>query len=336
MPKYGFRLYEVRLKKNNERKIDRPFVVHDDAKLKWSYATHFRDICDANTGVQVRGFPRSDDATAPSVDELAKMSAMRMEDVVSYPGGVLVRFLVGRHDGFDKAIPPAHLATEEDKELEGYTVVRPYRAILCLTSDPTLAILAVEAIGTQCPVQFLSRWSTKWSQKRSVTQLPGEDQPSRVYWRLRPEQLGNEEQRKQFLKKGKPVRVVLQSHEFNKARKAIRKKFEITVETKGRKDSWVKRWVSEAFTVSTDKEFAESLAEDENEGFTALDIDDGYLVVETSGGRKKVSPSRLPEAFTYGVDPDEWPEDDDFKTAVKVEVLNQLRAKRLTLDETEY
>ncbi|MGW8593188.1 hypothetical protein ACWGLC_15975 [Dietzia sp. NPDC055877] len=336
MPKYGFRLYKVHLTRNNEWKTHRPFIERDGDTVKWSYATHFKELCSSHIGTQVRGFPRSPDADPPTADELSRLSAMRMESVASFPGGVMATFLVGRHDGFDKAIPPSHLDEEDDKDLEGYTIVRPFRAILSLTDDPEVGVLAVESIGNQCPIWFLTKWTKKWSQERSVTVAPGDTQPGRVYWQLRHDQMGNDEQRRAFLRNGSPVRVVLQSHEFNKARKPIRKKFEITIETKGRAKGWLQRWVAEAFEVDSDSEFAKVLAGDENDGFRGLDIDDGYLVVQTSGGRKKVSPSRLPEAFTYEVDPDERPDDDEFKTAVRAEILSQLRVDHLSLDETQY
>jgi len=52
----------------------------------------------------------------------------------------------------------------------------------------------------------------------------------------------------------------------------------------------------------SDKEYAAALAEILGKtDISELDLDDGWVVVDTASGKQQISPSRIPEVFVYPV-----------------------------------
>ena len=322
MPSYGIRFYKVELFNGGQRTA-LSFIDEGDGKT-WRYSDHLAAVLDRFRETQVRGFPRSQSPEGESAEDIRRKTAMVFNGITRLGDNAIVaEYRVGRSDDFDRAYPAPDMDTSEYLELIGYAPARPYRAVLLLPEVGEVGILAVECIGRTCPYEFFTKWATKWSrdfQARLDDTDPLDEGRVRSWWRLKPTPLGSKEQLMKYLENGTVEELVLINHYIDRARNERQELFRVEAKVRTTQRPWAKRRLNEVFEVDTDETFARQLAESFGHSVEQLDIDDGYVVVRTDAGIKKVSPSRMPEVFTYPVSEDR-PTMEEFLTAVKANAI---------------
>ncbi|QFG08102.1 hypothetical protein SEA_PCORAL7_42 [Gordonia phage PCoral7] len=318
MPSYGIRFYKVELF-NGNKQTPLSFIEEDGGK-SWRYGEHLATVLERFKENQVRGFPRSQTPDGESVDQIRKKTAMVFNAVDRRgPNTVVAEYRVGRSDDFDRAYPAPDLETSDYLELNGYAPARPYRAVLMVPPEGEVGMLAVEAIGRTCPYEFFTKWATKWSrdyQAELDSSDPLDDDKVRAWWRLKPTPLGSKSQLVDFIKGGTIEELILINHYIDKTRNERQERFRVKAKVRTGQRPWAKKRLNEVFEVDSDEVFARQLAENFGNSVEHLDIDDGYVVVRTEAGVKNISPSRMPEVFTYPVS-DDRPTMEEFLTAVK-------------------
>ncbi|SKS10189.1 Uncharacterised protein [Mycobacteroides abscessus subsp. massiliense] len=328
MPSYGVRFYKVELFLGGKRT---PIAFHeDDGKGKVrKYSEHLKAVLDQFKDTQVRGFPRSQDISEESVEEVRKKTAVVLNDVDKLgTAGIHAEFRVGRSDDYDRAYPAPDLGTTEHVNLIDYTPARPYRVALLIPDTGEVGLLAVEVIGRACPYEFFTKWATRWSRDYQFLQdqkEPLKDDAVRPWYRLRPVALGSKEQLEAFLKGGSIEEFVLINHYFDKSRNERFERFRLTARLDVAQRTLAKVKLKKVYEFESDEEFAKKLAKDFGHSVEELDIDDGYVVVKTDVGVKKVSPSRQPDFITYPVSEDR-PTLKEFLAAVKTHGIPMAKA----------
>ncbi|MGV0695871.1 hypothetical protein [Mycobacterium paraintracellulare] len=331
MPNYGVRFYKIELFSANTRK-SLAFQTGSDGK-EWRYRDHLNTVLQAYQNKQVRGLPRSSDAAEESAEELREKPAVVLE-TSQLKGDILVaEYRVGRSEDFDRAYPAPDLGTDEFLELTGYAPARPYRAVLMVPHTGDVGMLAVETIGRACPYQFFVKWATRWSrdyQAELDAKQPLPDDKVRAWWRLRATPLGSKEQLMQYIKKGTIEELVLINTYVDSARDERHELFRVSARLHG-PNVWARRNLSDVFEMTSDEEFAKRLASDFGHSVDQLDVDDGWISVRTDAGTKHVSPSRMPEIFTYPVS-DSRPSMEIFLSEVKKRAIPLARALDAKID----
>ena len=328
MPNYGVRFYKAELFLGLKR-TPIQFEESDKDKKVWRYNDHLAAVLERFKETQVRGFPRAADAVAETPEEIRKKTTVIFNDVTPLgSAGITAEFRVGRSDDYDRAYPAPDSGQTGYVDLSGYSPTRPYRAALLLPTDGTVGILAVETIGRACPHEFFARWVSRWSREHQEAldrESPLADDKARPWWRLKPTALGSREQLDTFLKGGQPEELVLLKHTFDKNRNERQERFRLTAKVGLAERYWAKKKLNDVFEIESDAKFAKELAQNFGGSVEQLDIDDGYLVVNTPAGAKHISPSRLPEVFTYPVSGSR-PTLEEFKAAVKTHGVSLAKA----------
>jgi hypothetical protein len=196
-----------------------------------------------------------------------------------------------------------------------------------------VALLGVETIGKMCPYIYFVRWATQWSrdfQGRLDEREPLAGDKVRSWWRLKATSLGSKDQLLSFLKQGTVDEMVLINHYIDSQRDEIHERFRVTAKLHGPK-LWQRNKINSVFEVESDGAFAKKLAEEFGYDIDQLDLDDGWIVVQTAAGPKKVSPSRLPDVFTYPVS-DHRPTMEEFLTEVKKQAIPLAKAIDASID----
>ncbi|MHC9294176.1 hypothetical protein ACRCUN_17065 [Mycobacterium sp. LTG2003] len=289
----------------------------------WRYGDHLSAVLARFKETQVRGFPRSPDAAAETAEDIRKKTTVIFNDVTPLgSAGITAEFRVGRSDDYDRAYPAPDTGQTEYVDLVGYSPTRPYRAALLLPNSGTIGILAVEAIGRACPYEFFTRWVSNWSREHQTildTENPLGEDKVRPWWRLKATPLGSRDQLNVFLEGGDPQELVLLKHYYDSERNERHERFRLTAKVGVTERFWARKKLDDVLEIESDAAFAQQLADSYGNTVEQLDIDDGYLVVKTPAGIvKKISPSRLPEVFTYPVS-DSRPTLSEFKAAVKTQ-----------------
>lgn len=222
-----------------------------------------------------------------------------------------------------------------DSDISSSAASREHRFILALPEKGTLGVVAMESIGRSCPVDLLRDWLARASQmeaaERNTRQKQAGESSKRVpWWKLRLRQMTDEQHLQELIESGKLARIELSKKQILPDRKREEEKLHLTspriegslAQEVGRViGDWFARFRSRdlAETVAamdTEKQGAQQLAAIIGDGVENIDFDDGWIVVNDQAGEKRVSPSRMPELFTYFID---WspPSDADFYRQVR-------------------
>ena len=330
MPSYGVRFYKVELFNGAKRK-PLTFQSEDDGTQR-RYRDHLHQVIDAYKARQVRGLPLTE-PDGLTADEIRQRPAVVFEKADIKGDALITEFRIGRSEDFDRAYPAPDMDTQDFIPLAGYAPARPYRAVLMVPHTGEVALLAVETIGRMCPYMYFVRWATQWSrdyQGRLDEEKPLADDKVRPWWRLKATKLGSREQLMQFLNHGTVEEMVLVNNYIDKARDEKQERFRVTARLHGPR-VWERRKIQDVFEVDSDQDFAHKLAHDFGHDMDQLEIDDGWIVVQTDAGTKNISPSRLPEVFTYPVS-DQRPTMTEFLTAVKMQAIPLAKAIDAKID----
>ncbi|ORA64895.1 hypothetical protein BST26_19505 [Mycolicibacterium insubricum] len=174
-------------------------------------------------------------------------------------------------------------------------------------------MMAVEAIAGACPTRYLSQWARWWSQTASKT--ADETESQKPWYNFTAYALGDAIQVQQFIATSTLVEVVLVAGSSGRGRLRRNEEFRITstLDKQGKK-----RALKDLQTVmkakQSDEDLAAKLATVLGRNVDEIDLDDGWVVVDTEYGKHQVSPTRIPDVFTYPIG-EEAPSDTEFRIA---------------------
>lgn len=312
MTSYGFRLYKFEIRKERSRKDIHPLAVELKDKPTWYYRQHLLEVAQGYLRRSVHGMPPKMDG-AERQQDLDIAPVFHLIDIEDEDGNLKGSFRQGRPSGHDLALPKASLADKSPIDISDYSPTREYRFAFWFPDPGDIGILGVEAVAGACPTRYLVQWARWWSQAAGI-----QAQPEKPWFTLRATALGDAIQVNQFIDAGEVVEVVLIAGKKGAGRQRRTEEFRITstlsVQGKGKALTELKSVLQAG---QTDEELAEKLAAHLGRNVEDIDLDDGWVVIDTDYGQQQISPSRIPDVFTYPIG-ETQPDDSEFYDAMKV------------------
>lgn len=317
MNSYGFRIYSFDIYKGRARKCH-PLHIEKEGKPDWWYRDHLLGLADESSGVSVHGMPprldgedRSQDLDAAPVFQMVKIKQVGDRLVGS--------FRHGKPAGHDLALPKPSLGEGvKPIDISAYSPTREYRFVFYFPDPGEKGILAVEAVSGACPTRYLVQWARWWSQSASSKAWgASEDKEPPPWFNLKVLAMGDSIQVNAFIEQSKLLELVLVAGKKGASRIRSAEEFRITstLDVQG-KASALSRLKSAIAAKQSDEELAEELAKLLGRKVEDIDLDDGWLVLDTEYGKQQVSPTRIPDVFTYPI-AETHPSDPDFYAAVR-------------------
>ena len=314
MGSYGFRLFTFKISKGMARK-DHPLVQEVKDKADWEYRSHILAAATERLKEAVHGLPpRLDGQPRVRTDE---QPVMQLINCKLHAGHLVGTIRHGRPSGHDLALPKESLGAVDPIDISDYAPTREYRFALLFPTLGDEGVLVVESVSGSCPSRFLVQWMRRWSQQYVEEQNPVDPGP---WYKLKAFVMGDSAQLKAFLEKSKLEEIVLVSRKTGASRMRRDEEFRITstLEVQGKKRA-LDKLATAVKAKKSDEELARDLASMLGADVEALDLDDAWIALQTEYGRQLVSPSRLPDVFTYPIG-EKKPDDSDFRTEVKERV----------------
>lgn len=348
MPGYGFRLFKMDMVKRDARTALEWDCLRIDGR-DTDYLSNLRDILSDAQGSTEFGYPLQPGKPELTDADRRVRPAFRVEDVQEVGSrALLVRIRYGRHKNEDLGVFIGQ-GEAPDTPLTDLAPTRSYRALVIPPEVGTVGVLAVESIGGACPVKYLLRWVRRWNYDRASAGANSSE-----WYKLRAYAAADPSLLRRYVRQAEMDGAVLIRRDESGSRLRADEVFRIeaairdsskenlrelatgvlireTEEVDGDRDD-VAPDSSELERVhAEDSQFAAAMAEALGSGLDGLSYDDGYLVLDTESGREHISPSRVPEVFTYPVSTD-WPEDQTLLEEVKKRVLSIRRGIGATID----
>ncbi|MBH0121524.1 hypothetical protein I0Q12_19225 [Rhodococcus sp. CX] len=141
-----------------------------------------------------------------------------------------------------------------------------------------------------------------------------------IWYKLNARGMADPQQVKTFLQSSSVEELVLIKKSVGASRMTRREEFRVTsrLDPAGKSRS-LKKLQGVLLSQKSDADLADELAQELGTGVAALGLDDAWLVIDTGRGRKQVSPSRLPEIFTYPIS-NSRPSDQDIRDEVRIQI----------------
>lgn len=309
MTSYGYRLYTFRIKQERARQRIHPLVIEKQGEPTWRYQDHLVTASGDYLDRNVHGLPPRLDGGDRSQD-LDEAPVFQLVEVQSTGQRVTGRFRHGRPSGHGLALPKASKSdTLSPIDISDYSPTRDYRFAMWFPESGETGIVAVEAISGACPTRYLTQWARWWSQFMA-------EATSGTWYNLVANPLGDSVQINEFIDNSRLVEMVLVAGGAGNGRLRRAEEFRITstldIQGKAKALNSLKTVVNAG---QSDDDLAELLARELGRNVEDIDLDDGWLVLDTEYGQHQVSPSRIPDIFTYPIAETE-PDDLDFHAAV--------------------
>lgn len=313
MTSYGFRLFQVKLRRENKQK-DLPFVSTSEGET-WRYVDHARKLLEGNAGRRERGLPHMAPESAEDDLESAKKRPLFEVDEYSTLGEHLTFTVsLGARTGHEMAMSDPDEVDAEDIDISEHYPARSYRGVLLLPEEGTEGILALEAISRACPRHPLTRWMSAWSKAEAI---PDEKGKGPAWWKLIANSLIDEDTFSKFVRDSAAETIILKRNKVTRDRKIETDELDLRVEIarevlRDGAMEHIKGWIRslrEGRGIPS-HEAASSIAALVGEELANLDFDETEVSLFNSqtGKHRKVSPSHLPDVFTYPVTEDIPPE----------------------------
>ena len=333
MAYYGYRLFEIELRERNARK---PAPFEDCAGEHYSVIAH--RLLRAVTGeTKVESKPGEELDPDEIVDGVegnpfAGRRGVRVVDVEREGHTVWVDVLVGRYGELVTAQgAPGKTA---DADLTGRAPSDTYRLGFYFPDKGTRGVLVAEDISRACPVDIVrnalllegSRAESVHRAKRTRRLEVSEQVPS--WWKLILTPMIDEEKVNNLINAGNSQEVKLTRHGVGsgRGRDSVDYEFRAAALSAGQRAdlaALITQWGRELMGrrrarpadrskmgIPSDVEGAAQLSALLGEQITALNFDDGFVVVADADGKtKKISPTRLNEVWTYPLTRDRRPTD---------------------------
>ncbi|POX90635.1 hypothetical protein C3477_06765 [Mycobacterium kansasii] len=315
MASYGFRLFTFKISKEHGRK-DWPLIETKKDAPDWTYRDHVKATTQGHIEQSVHGPPPRLDGQDRNID-LDVQPVMQLRALAQRGGHLLGVIRHGRPAGHDLALPKSSLQDAEPIDISDYAPTREYRFALLFPDPGDEGVLAMESVSGACPARFLVQWMRAWSQQWGLTD-PENPKP---WFRIKVYALGDQGQLDKFLETSRLDKMVLVSRRTGASRQRQEEEFRLTSTLDStRKTRAVVKLKNAVKAKQSDEDMAHELAGLLGTDVGKLDLDDGWLILETPGyGRRQVSPSRLPDVFTYPIG-DTRPSADEFRAEVRQKV----------------
>lgn len=314
MTTYGFRLFDVELFKGNGRTR---LAFSTDS---WSYSDHLLKAIQSVEGQTFRGSPAGQPDDEPDPERWKKHPVLTVISGRRIGPAVLGSIRYGRDSDFENAVPnDPNDARGDSIDIADTAPTRTYRFLFLPPATPGVetAMLAVESVGRACPSRPFVRWSKRWSQNYSETDGRTKDGDAGDWHRVKIYGTVDPKALRDHLQDSTVVEMELRSARKSKARREKSTDFSLTSRLDGAKERALDK-LSTAITSKLDEEeFAKELAGLVGVDAETLDLEEGWLLINTPGvGNQKVSVSHLPEIFTYATG-DRRLDDNEFLSVVK-------------------
>ncbi len=300
MTHYGFRLYEVTLRRGAKQAK----VPFQQAGVTPTKPRHFREVLiellTDLKGFKLVGQPKVQTAEGAGVEvgddepvkkDLIGETAFRIEAFREVEGLIVGILRRGRYGTFDIAMGDE---ATSDVPLSGLAVSDWYRFVFNLPDEGKTAVLAIEEVNRAAPVDLLLKWLGQRS-RELAEQGPASTsgQPTAPWWRLIGRQVTDPENLDRLLKQGQFGAVTLVKKGFGAGRGARQRAYTVTAPSvrETRLDDvrnlvlgWRAVEGSDAPPTS-DAEGAQQLAALISPDLEGIHFDDGQIAVPGSGAR---------------------------------------------------
>lgn len=313
MDSYGVRLFTFNINLRRSRTVH-PLVKSTDNGTTWSYRDHILTAMSSRLGARAYGLPPRLDGqprnASPHGDPVLELRSVKQ--IGDHLFGEL-RY--GRPAGHDWAVPTARNAQQPPLDLTEYAPTRTYRFGLLFPTVGNDGVLAVESVSGACPSKQLVNWARYWSQEDAAAKSTPDD-----WYKLNAYALTDPQQVKNFLQSGNVQELVLVKKTVGASRMTRREEFRVTsrLDPAGKQRS-LKKLEGILLNQKNDADLADELSQELGAGVAALGLDDAWLVIDTDKGKKQISPSRLPEIFTYPISSTR-PSDQDIRDETKRQI----------------
>ncbi|WP_264885723.1 hypothetical protein [Dietzia sp. NCCP-2495] len=314
------------------------------------FADELKDVLDGARGVTEFGAPRAPTEPPLTDNDRRVRPCFRVVEVDGLGSrGVLMQVRYGRHKDEDLGVSINGGGGSSDIPLGDLAPTRSYRVAVLPPETGKVGVLAVEVIGGACPTQYVTKWIRRWMYDRAqVTAHPSEWYKVRAFAAADPELLRSYIKRASLdhavlIRRGTPESRLrsdelfrIEAAIFDNSEADLRELAEGVImrdaeESEGERDNLDPDATDDELVVASDAEFAKAVASSIGKGLGGLTYDDGFIVLDTESGKEAVSPSRLPEVFTYPVSTDR-PSDSDWLAELKRRVLSVRREIGATID----
>lgn len=359
MPGYGFRLFAMDLVIRDGRTPQKWTDVKVGGQTT-GFVSVLKDVLQEAKGATEFGTPRAPSEPPLTALERRIRPCFRVEDVSELgSSGLVVKVRYGRHKDEDLGVALSD-GSIADTPLSDLAPTRSYRVVILPPTTGTTGLLAVESIGGACPTMYVTKWIRRWMYDRAQAARGHESN----WYKLRAFAAADPDRLKKYLDSAALDHAVLIRRSVTGSRLRSDEVFRIeagifanseedlrelaqgvlvreTDESEGERDDLLTdpalATVTDALDeggddiVAADASFATAMGGLLGGGLGELTYDDGYLVLDTDTGKESVSPSRLPEVFTYPVSTDR-PENPQLLAEIKVKSLSIRKQIGATID----
>ncbi|MBB1023331.1 MULTISPECIES: hypothetical protein [unclassified Dietzia] len=319
-----------------------------------------KDVLQDAKGTKEFGTPRAPGEPPLTAAERRIRPCFRVESVSELgTNNLMLQVRYGRHKDEDLGVPLGEDSTD-DTPLGDLAPTRAYRVVILPPTAGTTGLLAVESIGGACPTMYVLKWIRRWMYDRAQATLGHENE----WYKLRAFAAADHDRLKKYLNQAALDHAVLIRRSVADSRLRSDEIFRIEAgifdnseadlrelakgvlvresdEAEGERDDLlddpsladeVGQAIEEEDSIAAaDATFASAMGSLLGGGLGELTYDDGYLVLDTDTGKEAVSPSRLPEVFTYPVSSDR-PSDAGLRAEIKVKALSIRKEIGATID----
>lgn len=332
---YGFRLFKTDIVVRDGRKSQAWEYSHtgpDGTTATVLDIDRIESTLKSRMHVPERGLPLGPNARPLTASEEKERPVFQLEAVTRISSTILSAELrYGRHRDEDVALPAVNTASG-NVDLTDHAPTRSYRVALFAPTTGTAGMMAVEAIARACPSAYFVKWLRRWMMDDVTTpEGTGEWRKLRAYAATDPSRLA------QFVNSSSASKAVLIQRSVGPNRRPKEVRFQVEAAIYSNQSSSVTKLLQSAITSSSDDgdadaDYANELADVLGASdLGQLNFDDGYVVVDTESGKQNVSPSRIPEIFTYPIG-NERPLDAAFRSESHTEIVRLMSSLGATLD----
>jgi hypothetical protein len=282
----------------------------------WQYSQHLQSLFSNKKGVRERGLPHDPTLEDETEDTLKSKPIFTVDEFNMMGESITFTISYGVQTGHDTAMADPDNEGDEDLDISNHYPSRKYRGVLILPheNESKEAILALEAISRACPRTPLIRWIAQWSKSAAI---PSSDEKTPPWWKLIGNPMSDEDTLAQFLKNAAAETIHLKRNKVTDDRKRETDVLDLRVEiiresTRKNALNKVAEWVNSQWSGNRveDHEAARSVAALFGDELKGIDFDEAKIEIldPISGKKKIISPSRLPDVFTYPIKTDIAPE----------------------------
>lgn len=334
---YGFKLFKLSLVKRDGRTAQ-PWELKvegaDGAPAsKEFYLDRVQDLLSDHLHHPERGLPAGPDARPLSESERKQRPVFQVEEVTRRGQNALfVNLRYGRHKDEDLGLPATERVTGE-VDLTEIAPTRAYRVGIFAPSSGNTGMMVVESISGACPSRYFIKWFRRWMLDASTDK---DGKVAEEWYKLAAYPTTDPELLKNYVRQASADKVVLVQRASGASRRRSDERFRIEAAVFGNHRDAVMELVTQAITSETgeeesDSQYADELADVLGTDLSELELDDGWVVIETASGKQSISPTRVPEIFVYPID-NAQPTDGLFRAETKREILRLHKSLGATID----